>query len=129
MNDSGDVRQRASSGKAAVPADVSTVATSVPIAIAKTITWSELPEWRKDNEYIVTGYRRFAANAQLSSLVGLMSMQGTWKLARLPLLCLYMYAPPIDEPSSVLTIGSLDVHNETGTALLHRLLECIHSDC
>ncbi|KZV67892.1 HlyIII-domain-containing protein [Peniophora sp. CONT] len=58
MNDSGDLRQRPLSGKAVVPADVSTVAASVPIAIAKTIAWSELPEWRKDNEYILTGYRR-----------------------------------------------------------------------
>ncbi|VDC00118.1 unnamed protein product [Peniophora sp. CBMAI 1063] len=58
MNDLGDMRQRSSSRKVGVPADVSTVAASVPIAIAKTITWSDLPEWRKDNEYILTGYRR-----------------------------------------------------------------------
>ena len=24
----------------------------------KTLTWLEIPEWQRDNEYILTGYRR-----------------------------------------------------------------------
>ncbi|KAJ7485452.1 hemolysin-III related-domain-containing protein [Mycena latifolia] len=36
-----------------VPAAVSTISHT-----SKTINWVELPEWQKDNEYIVSGYRR-----------------------------------------------------------------------
>lgn len=25
---------------------------------SKTLTWLEIPEWQKDNEYILSGYRR-----------------------------------------------------------------------
>ena len=28
--------------------------------IPKTIKWDELEDWRKDNEYILSGYRRYA---------------------------------------------------------------------
>ena len=27
-------------------------------AARKTLTWLEIPEWQKDNEYILSGYRR-----------------------------------------------------------------------
>jgi len=37
-------------------------ASSIPNGLASvkswTVTWFELPEWRRDNEYIVSGYRR-----------------------------------------------------------------------
>ena len=25
---------------------------------SKTLTWREIPEWQRDNEYILSGYRR-----------------------------------------------------------------------
>ena len=28
------------------------------IDLVKTLTWHQIEEWQKDNEYIVTGYRR-----------------------------------------------------------------------
>lgn len=37
-----------------------TTHTSTPgKAQSKTLTWLELPEWQRDNEYILTGYRRY----------------------------------------------------------------------
>ena len=30
-----------------------------PRNVLNTVTWNELPEWQKDNEFIVSGYRRF----------------------------------------------------------------------
>ncbi|KAI8969396.1 HlyIII-domain-containing protein [Trametes punicea] len=30
--------------------------------LSKTLTWLEIPEWQKDNEYILTGYRRATAS-------------------------------------------------------------------
>ncbi|KAI0366813.1 HlyIII-domain-containing protein [Pilatotrama ljubarskyi] len=31
-------------------------------ALKKTLTWLEIPDWQKDNEYILTGYRRATAS-------------------------------------------------------------------
>ncbi|KAJ7741413.1 hemolysin-III related-domain-containing protein [Mycena maculata] len=40
-----------------IPVDVPAVA-SVTSKTSRTINWLELPEWQKDNEYIISGYRR-----------------------------------------------------------------------
>ena len=29
-----------------------------------TLTWNEIPAWQKDNEYILTGYRRYACGVR-----------------------------------------------------------------
>ncbi|OJT07491.1 hypothetical protein TRAPUB_1676 [Trametes pubescens] len=40
--------------------------TSMPgKAQSKTLTWLELPEWQRDNEYILTGYRRYVSTPRL----------------------------------------------------------------
>jgi len=36
----------------------SKTALDIPKEVLNTLTWQDLPEWRKDNEYIVSGYRR-----------------------------------------------------------------------
>lgn len=37
------------------------------ISPSKTISWDELEEWQKDNEYIRTGYRRYVLLHRLVS--------------------------------------------------------------
>ncbi|KAH8113970.1 HlyIII-domain-containing protein [Phellopilus nigrolimitatus] len=57
-----DVRQRKPSGKISHVIDEVKAAEHDAIEFVKTLTWAQLEDWQRDNEYIVNGYRRAQNN-------------------------------------------------------------------
>ncbi|KAI1828544.1 hemolysin-III channel protein Izh2 [Xylaria intraflava] len=91
-------RQRSSSTVTALTDAAVTVEKKVSSALL--LLWDELPPWRRDNAFILSGYRP-ASNSYLSSLLSIFSVHNEsvniWthavgSLLLVPLAVLYMYA-------------------------------------
>lgn len=53
-----DLRQRNTTDKIAHAIDEVKAAEHDAVEFVKTLTWTQLEEWQRDNEYITSGYRR-----------------------------------------------------------------------
>jgi len=92
-------RRRHSSSAVSTIADAA-VAAEQKVSSALLLLWDELPHWRRDNAFILTGYRP-ASNSYLSSLLSTISVHNEsvniWthavgSLVLVPIAVLYMYA-------------------------------------
>jgi adiponectin receptor len=92
-------RRRRSSSAVSTIADAAAAAEQ-KVSSALLLLWDELPHWRRDNAFILTGYRP-ASNSYLSSLLSAFSVHNEsvniWthavgSLVLVPVAVLYMYA-------------------------------------